>query len=239
MSWSYVPPPSPVPQISVISTPSDLIYNPSASVSWSDTLEGMVKRNLGFAEANERKNESIPWTPVPRAKPPPRQLLLRWADRSFDSGATLTNKFSQINQFGWNLPENVSGFDSVTLFSATVNMTWFQNFGQYLGIQLDIDGAPLGSNMITTADGKNSATDKLVSPTWLVPNSGGSGAVDVTNISNMGSPDPRNSVWAINLRGRSFGSLTVTLGDESMLPLTYKGTPPATAFYFYMVLLLQ
>jgi len=238
--WSYVPPATPGAEITQVSTESSMLSRQGGGSEWNGVLNKLVENTLGFSAVNERQNQSVPWTPVPQAKPPPRMMLLRWQDRSFDSGTTLAAKYSELNQFGWNMPENISGFDSMTLFSMTTNMTWFQQFGQYLGVQLDLDGTPVGSNMITSADGRmNSGALKLVSPTWLAPNSAGSGAVDVTNTSNMGSPDPRNSVWAASLRGRSFGSVRVTLCDESLLPLAYVGSNPPTGFYFYIQLLLQ
>lgn len=228
-----------VPEPSVMEISGGTIYNPSATASWSKTLEGMAAKTLGFSEANERKNEALPWIQGPRAKPPPRQIFLRWVDRSFDSGATLTNTFNRLVQFGWNLPEIIKGYDSITLFSCNVNMAWFHNFGSYLGIQLNADSNLLNSDMITSADGSNAGSSKVVSPTWLLPNANGAGTIDVSNMSNMGSPDPRNSAWAANIRGKSFGSLSVTLCDEGLAPLIYVGSTPGTAYYFYLVLLLQ
>lgn len=226
------------PDITVLPSPSNLVFNSADNPSWSDTLKGVVAKTTGFAEINDRQNESVPWTVVPRAKKPPRLMFMRWQDRSSGASATLTNTFNNTNQFSWNLQESISGYDSLTLYSANLNMVWFTGFGQYLGIQLNGGSEMLGSGLVTSADGLSAG--KMVQPTWLVNNAGGSATTaDVNNSSNMGSPDPRNSVWACSIRGKSFGSLGVTLCDETLQPLVYVGSTPMTAYYFNLALLLQ
>lgn len=205
--------------------------------SWNSQLIKSYENNKGYAEANDRRNENLPWEPTFKAKKLPRQMLLRWQDRSFDSGSTLTNTFNQLNQFGWNLNEIIEGYDTLTLYSITLNMAWFTQFGYYIGVQMQAGNEVLSAQMITSADFKSAA--KMVQPTWMAVNNAGAGTVPVNNTSNMGTPQPINSVWAASVRNKRFSSITVTLCDEGLKPLTYIGSTPGTAYEVNMLLLLQ
>jgi len=205
---------------------------------WNTHLLNTVADNLGIAQANDRRNENIPWEMSFRAKKLPRPIILEWTDRNFDGGATLTNTFNQLNQFGWNLPENVDGYDTLTLFSVDLNMAWFTGFGNALNISIALNNIDnIGAGAITSKDASSGA--KLVSPTFFVQNAHGAATYAVNNTSNMGAPQPINSIWAASIRGKSFGSLLFKIGDETLKPFTYIGAPPGTAYFFNVTMLLQ
>jgi hypothetical protein len=217
----------------------DEFGNPTGPVmTWSDTLLERVQQVKGYTEANDRRVEDIAFERTFRAKPLPRAMLLSWADRNMDGGATLTNMFNQLNQFGWNLPEAVrNGYDTMTFFWYNMNNSWFatSTTAGMCGMELKVNNSFLGSGIITSKDLKG---NKIVNPTWVLPNA--SATVQPNAINNyQGNPQPINSPFSVSIRGLDLSNLSVRLCDETLTPLTYVGTTPGSTYYFNLYLLLQ
>lgn len=207
-------------------------------MSWSDTLMERVDEVKGYTEANDRRVENIPFERTFRAKPIPRPMLLSWSDRSSDGGATLTNLFNQLNQFGWNLPEAVrNGYDTMTFFWYNMNNSWFatSTTAGMVGMELRVNNSFLGSGIITSKDIKGT---KIVNPSWILPNASASVQPNAIN-SYQGSPQPINSPFSVSIRGMDLTNLSIKLCDETLTPLAYVGSTPGTGYYFNLYVLLQ
>lgn len=222
-----------------LDTTTDEFGNPTGpATSWNDTLLQRVLQVQGYTESNDRRVEDVPFERTFRAKPIPRAMLLSWADRNADGGATLTNLFNQLNQFGWNLPEAVrNGYDTMTFFWYNMNNAWFatSTTAGMVGMEVRINNSVLGSGIITSKDinGK-----KIVNPTWILPNSQATVQPNAIN-SYQGSPQPINSPFSASIRGMDLTNLSIRLCDETLTPLAYIGSTPASSYYFNLYVLLQ
>lgn len=193
---------------------------------WDSHLSERYQNQDGYTQSNVRDNENMGYEPTYRAKPIPRNLILRWEDRTAPSSAD-----SQKQSFSFNLPREINGYNTMTLTHASYNPNWFVNMGALLCIGMD----PIKTSAsITSLD--NKGIRKFI-PVFSVTNEGLQfGQPNFARGCNYPNSFFQSSV---NVRDMDLTNITVYLGDESFQSFTINPVPPLSPFYCTLVFHLE